>query len=351
MNNTYKEKMDCVRLSEAGKRQLIGKLTEVEEKDRARPKRVLRIGVLVAVIAGVFLITAGAVSIILPVLQNYFGESAPYVYQKNSQILNRSQTVDGWTLTLTDCVGDDNFFYMGMELMAPEGTILDEIGAGGVGMVGKDMEKGFSPGYNFKQCQVIGEDGIAIFGYINQVPDEDGADNKLRFVLWGECDTSLLGQNITLDIGELRHDVFAKTAAEFDFAGSWHFDAIKLDWADQTIRLKPNLSVPVLDTTAMLTEVTVSPISVMVYFEGEGLIGQQQRYPNSYNIADPKITLYDKKSNMMQEESGRAPFGIRTCSSADNNTGKLRIVLSYETFIDLEQLGSIEVCGVQVLMP
>ena len=46
-----------------------------------------------------------------------------YVYQKNSQILNLSQAVDGWTMTLTDCIGDDNRLYVGIEVTAPEGTV------------------------------------------------------------------------------------------------------------------------------------------------------------------------------------------------------------------------------------
>lgn len=61
----------------------------------AKPKGLFRAGLAAAVIAGLLMLTTGAVFILKPVLQTYFGASADYVYQKNSQILNLSQTVDG----------------------------------------------------------------------------------------------------------------------------------------------------------------------------------------------------------------------------------------------------------------
>lgn len=50
----------------------------------------------------------------------------------------------------------------------------------------------------------------------------------------------------------------------------------------------------------------------------------------------------------MQMERDRAPFGNRAQSGCDNDTGKLWIVESYETFIDLDALDHIEVCGVLI---
>ena len=86
-------------------------LTDVNQHT-ARPRGLFRAGLVAAVIAGLLMLTAGAVFLLKPVLRTYFGESAAYVYQKNSQILNLSQIVDGWTMTLTDCVGDDNRLYV-----------------------------------------------------------------------------------------------------------------------------------------------------------------------------------------------------------------------------------------------
>lgn len=311
----------------------------------ARPGRAVRTGVAAAAVAALLLVAVGAAALLKPVLQTYFGESYAYVYQKNSQILNLSQTVDGWTMTLTDCVGDDNRLYVGMEVTGPEGAVLDAKGgsAGGLGV--KDLEQGFQLPYKIEKTTISVGDGAQrpMGWYIHQVPDDSETDNHLRFVLWMNCRESLDGNTLSLTMSGIRHgDEIC------DFDGSWTFEDIKLDLADQSIRLEPQVTVPVLDTTATLTELTVSPVSITLCFRGEGLIGQDQRYPNGQNIANPTIVLYDQEGNVMQMESQYAPFGSRAGSGSDNTTGELRIVQGYETFIDLEALDHIEVCGVDI---
>lgn len=321
-----------------------------EQRPGLRQKRAVRTGVVAAAVAGLFLLLAGAVLLVAPVLRTYFGDNASYVYEKNSQILNLSQTVDGWTMTLTDCIGDDQFLYIGTELTAPEGTILDADGGGAGGLGCKDIEAGFEPGYEFEDSRITVEDGAGrpMAWYFNQVPDENGSDNHLRFVLWVSCSTPLDGKSITLEISKLFHGGSPLDGtAEYDFDKTWTFHDVRMDLADQTIRLEPNVTVPVLDTTATLTKLTVSPLSVMAYFEGEGLIGQNQRYHNGYNLTDPTVVLYDQQGNVISMESKYAPFGSRGGDS-DNEAGKLKIVQAYEGFIDLDDLGSVEVCGVSI---
>lgn len=301
------------------------------DRRAARPRGLFRAGLAAAVIAGLLILTTGAVFILKPVLQTYFGEAAAYVYQKNSQILNLSQTVDGWTMTLTDCIGDDNRLYVGIEVTAPEGITLNE--------------QGYPLPYGIEEIDIDVSDGAQHPGawYINQVPDDSETDNHLRFVLWMNCHGSLDGNTISLVLGRISHG-----NGVCDFDGSWTFRDIKLDLADQSIRLEPQATVPVLDTTATLTELTVSPVSITLCFQGEGLIGQCQRYPNGTNITDPTIVLYDHEGNIMQLETRHAPFGSRAGSGDNNTTGELRIVQSYETFIDLEALDHIEICGVSI---
>lgn len=300
-------------------------------RNTARPRGLFRVGLAAAVIAGVLMLTTGAVFLLKPVLRTYFGESTACVYQKNSQILNLSQTVDGWTMTLTDCIGDDNRLYVGIEVTAPEGTVL--------------MEQGAPLPYGIEEIDIDVGEGARHPGawYISQIPDDSETDNHLRFVLWMNCQESLDGKNLSLTLGKLSHG-----NGVCDFDGSWSFQDIQLDLADQSIRLEPQVSVPVLDTTATLTELTISPVSITCCFRGEGLIGQRQRYPNGTNITDPAIALYDHAGNVMQLETRRAPFGSRAGSGDNNATGELRIVQGYETFIDLEALDRIEICGVDI---
>ena len=301
------------------------------DRHAARPGGLFRAGLAAAVIAGLLMLTTGAVFLLKPVLQTYFGESASYVYQKNSQILNLSQTVDGWTMTLTDCIGDDNRLYVGIEVTAPKETAL--------------AEQGSPLPYWIEEIDIdVSEDARHPGAwYISQVPDGSETDNHLRFVLWMNCQESLDGKSLSLTLGKLSHGNGA-----CDFEGSWSFRDIRLDLADQSIRLTPNISVPVLDTTATLTELTVSPVSITATFQGEGLIGQTQRYPNGQNVTEPTLVLYDQEGRVMELDSQYAPFGSRAGSGSNNETGELRIVQSYETFIDLDALDHIEVCGVSV---
>lgn len=351
MSSVYHNKMDRMCLSASGKQILVAALATAGEKPVPRPRRVLRTGLLVALIAGLLTLAAGAALLMAPVLRTYFGESGQYVYQKNSQILNLSQTVDGWTMTLTDCVGDDNRLYIGMEVTASEGTVLDAQGAWGAGLGVRDVDSGYNIPYQFAQEMISVEAGTEkpMAWYVNQIPDESETDNHLRFILWANCREPLDGKCISLTVSKIYHGGSTSDGtAIYDFDGAWSFQDIKLDLADQSIRLKPNLSVPVLDTTAILTELTVSPISVMVYFEGSGLIGQQQRYPNGFNIEVPTIVLYDKQGKVMPLQSRYAPFGSRAGSGSNNETGELKIVQGYETFIDLDALDRIVVCGVSI---
>lgn len=315
------------------------------DRSAARPRGLFRAGLAAAVIAGLLILTTGAVFLLKPVLQTYFGESTAYVYQKNSQILNLSQTVNGWTMTLTDCIGDDNRLYVGIEVTAPEGTSLNAKGGSAAGLGVKDLDQGFRLPYRIEDIGIAVGDGAQrpMAWYINQVPDNSETDNHLRFVLWMNCRESLDGKPLSLTLGQISHG-----GGACDFDGSWTFQNIRLDLADQSIRLQPQVPVPVLDTTATLTELTISPVSITLYFQGEGLIGQGQRYPNGTNITDPTIVLYDHEGNVMQIETQYAPFGSRAGSGDNNTTGELRIVQGYETFIDLEALDHVEICGVDI---
>ena len=57
----------------------------------------------VAALIGVLVLSVGAAVTVSPVLRSYFGDSA--AYQQSAAELGQSVTKDGWTVTLTDCVG------------------------------------------------------------------------------------------------------------------------------------------------------------------------------------------------------------------------------------------------------
>ncbi|MFQ7854836.1 MAG: DUF4179 domain-containing protein [Flavonifractor plautii] len=127
MDRRYREELEQVRLTEESKRELVralearrelaaegtgqkDALLEPYRRGGGRPDR--RAGVV-----------GGGGGDRLPVLRSYFGDSA--AYQQSAAELGQSVTKDGWTVTLTDCVGDDRNLWFGLEIAGPEGTVLD----------------------------------------------------------------------------------------------------------------------------------------------------------------------------------------------------------------------------------
>ena len=118
----YKDLFDQVHASEALRmevKSMTGK-AKAGGRRRATARQIVLIAAVIALLgtAAVAAVVAG------PTLRNHlFGEGTPY--DRSSAPVGKSVTVDGWTATITDCVGDDCTVYLGIEVEAPEGTVLD----------------------------------------------------------------------------------------------------------------------------------------------------------------------------------------------------------------------------------
>jgi len=340
---------EAPRFTPEGRQALLDALTAAPAAAETplRPRRGLR-GALVAA-AAVCLLTVGAaaVAISLPVLREHFGGGAGY--EQSSTLIGKSVTTEGWTMTLTDCVGDDRYLILGFELEAPEGTVL---------------ERG---DYRPRRDKPIFSGGVSARAWDwRQLPDEDSTDNRLRFGLWIEHiqdelgDPSLNGQTMELVIEDLTYpiDTAANTWEEAVlFRGSWDFGSLVISYPDRTLRMDPDLPVTVLDVPARITHVEVSPIGVDVWFEGDALKGHDGRYPwPGQCFQEPEITLYDKDGNPLEPDY-YTPFGIRGGSGCNGNPKVaeddpgpyfLNIIQSYGYLLDMDNLDHIDICGVSI---
>ena len=242
---------------------------EQEENMTSQTKRKIKkiSGGMIFGIAAAVMMTVGALAaVISPGLHNWFDTATPgasEVLEDGIYRLNRSETFNGWTVTLGECVGDDSSVYIWVDIAAPEGTVL------------APPENGyFHIVYN-----IPGKGGTNM----TQLPDEDPTDNVISCLIQHNAqneDGSLRGETVTIQIDPIidcwwtdrlteqaqRHEGSELTAAIRDHM--WVFKDVKLDFPDQTLCLEPNVEVPWLDGTATLTRLEVSPLTVRVELEG-----------------------------------------------------------------------------------
>lgn len=361
---SYREELDQVRLTEESKRALAESLGRC--KARAQPEirsRRLTVGAgrIAAAAAVVCLLVTGAVAVVAasPTLRDQvFGESAGY--EQSSAFIGKSVEYDGWTVTITDCVGDDVDIYMGLEVAAPEGTVLEH----GSYQFGYRNGKFGDIDLTFPDM----EDGRQNWG-IRQLPDDDPTDNKLSFMLHSGNfldEASYNGQRMRLKIYDLCRVWFDVERQETVYDpvcnGTWDFGEMTVSFPDSTIYLKPNVPVTTLDVEAVITEIQISPINVLVRIEGDALKGHHSWVPKDapdgcYSCIDyQEIILYSEDGSTVSADYLRAGSGCWGGEANVDEEGRLLIRRGYSLpvneiitkLVDVDSLTAISVCGVMI---
>ena len=347
MEKQYRSELQQIYFTEESKKILIQNLNTSQSK-KSKNIHIPRFSA-VAVCVFLMLLSTTALAIGFPILKTYFKGNG---YEQSATLLGKSVIQEGWTLTLTDCVGDDRYLYFGIEVAAPKGIVLDE-------------EDYRLEDYDFS---VLGMDDYVMAWHLTQVPDDNKKDNIIRFILWiqgGYYKDTFNNKTIELNFKNIYHvgewnEVEESREKLYDLKAEWHFDSVKMNYPDNMIRLQPNSEVDVLDVKATLTNLEVSPIGVMVTIEGDELKGHHQWVPKDapdgwYSCNDePTINLYDKEGNLLEPDEMSAPFGVRAGSGCwggspkNDEEGKLKIVQSYGYLIDMDSLDYIEVCGIKI---
>lgn len=358
---SYKAELDRVRLTEESKRALAESLRcrRTVERQEIKSRRLgLGAGRIAAVAAVVCLLVTGAVAGVVasPTLRDLvFGESAGY--EQSSTFIGKSVENHGWTVAITDCVGDDIDIYMGLELTAPEGTILGE----------GDYQFGHDPS-DFDLSFSDREIGYQNWG-IRQLPDDDPTDNKLNFMFHSGNfldGGSYNGQRMQLkiyDLYKIWYDAEKQETVETPVCGgAWDFGEMTVSFPHSTIYLEPNVPVTTLDVEATITEVTISPISVQVRIEGDALKGHHAWVPKNapdgyYGCIDyQEITLYSEDGSTVTADYLRPGSGCWGGEADTDDDGMLLIRRTYSRsvngvitkLVDVDSLTAISICGVMI---
>ncbi len=257
----YKAELDRIRLTAESRKALAESLSRRGSAERSKPRRLTagarRISAIAAVVCLLSALSVAAVAQVAgnPTLGNAFtGDQEGY--DQSSGFIGRSVENDGWTVTITDCVGDDFQAYLGVEVTAPEGTVLDaeyyEM------CVDNEYDREYSGSSK---------------GLLYSLPDDDPTDNKIRLTYgWYTSNGVSNHLNMKLKLVDLteNHGYLWdewKWDRRLVKEGVWDFGWISVDYADNAIRLSPMVEIPE-SGGLVLSEVVISPVGLYIHFCG-----------------------------------------------------------------------------------
>ena len=289
--------------------------------------------------------------------------------------LNRSETYNGWTVELTDCIGDDTNGYVWVEVTAPEGTVLQP-----------------PEGGQFCSMYYLDSPEDHFGRNITALPDSDPQDNCISFCLeLNSLDGNLRGQTVDFTLEPIVDVWWTDSGTEYaaQHNGSelteairdhtWVFEDVVLDYPDQAVRLTPNLEVPYMDGTATLTKIEITPLTTTVRIEGgscydhHGRAAAEAAGSKIPVSSDPdtwfdcwhalETTLVMKDGTILEppEWCGKGGSSCQDGVSSDTYTGVpyVQKAFQYATnsnlipprVIDPSQVDYILVCGVRIDLP
>lgn len=239
------------------------------------------------------------------------GEEEEALVSQAGQDLGMSAAAEGWTITASQVLGDRTQMRVLLDVTAPEGTVLEE------GNYRLELPM-LDPSVTFT---------------IDNVEDEDPADNKLSFVLATIKARDYRGQRVKLHIGGISR--YRKYTIEELDAGASPLDVDKLvtgdfdlafdvDYRDPSVTYKPGAEVETSYGRVKVEEVVLSPLSIYVKLSGEGTVPNPGRTqvgtgapgltagePEFYTITDgmlagetPTFEVRDRNGNVILARTG-----------------------------------------------
>ena len=236
--------------------------------------------------------------------------------------LGLSQTLPGGTVTLEGVLGDDYCIYVPFTVEAPEGQVLDG-----------------TLDYGFDNCTLYSDASDGMVQHMEMLPDDDPADNKLRFVMMASSSKPLRGKMAEATVWNLfsyptdtsrLHDEDASVPGRFEFS-------FRLDYEDR--------SVVVCDQNTdvglgwPLARLELSPVSV--YLELDGLPENEMNpaFDTSIVLIGADGSRQEIVSDWDHEQTGE---GIPSLSFSQDEKA-VRMLLRA---IDPAQYAAVEVNGV-----
>lgn len=256
MDRRFKQAMETVRMSEECRARIRGALEERSQlQEQPAGRTVRKRARLVVVIAVMLLLLIGSAlaAVWNANLLRYFQNQTPNSPDGLATFfhpLQASETAGGWTATVEECIGDEDWVFLWLTLTAPEGTRLPEL----------EKNESF-----FLQWWAEALDTDSYF-VRDMVFDGVPGDNHISFALGIGPEFSPMGKTISLTVGPLEwYSHQQKWETLWD--GEIVLENLVLDYSDTTTHLTPETEIPFLGQTLILTELAVSPFRIEASYQ------------------------------------------------------------------------------------
>ena len=265
-----------------------------------RRKSLLRLpaAALIAIITALILALAAGATVLFDlddVLRDFLGisESQSDLLRDSVMEINKSQTIDGMTVTLRQAFGDAHTVYVLAEVYVPKGITLE----GRLqGLVAEIDTKNNGGSYSFTKINV----------------DED---NRIQsYLITIVSDKKIIGRNLTLSFSTYVSLPYVERLVD----GVWDFK-FKLNYADTARVFSLN------DTRGelIIRDVTITPASIMISVEG---------------LSSDDLSL-DEFSVILDD--GCKPELIRYQYLGQGNVNSKRVINIYGKFVNVIDVDSV----------
>ena len=338
----------------------------------ARPRRRIRsrwaiaAGLAAALLigGGTAAIATGAISVPLPAaVADLFG-GAPAdtkIVDKVGRPVGATATSNGVTVTADAIVGDASNIKVLYTVARDDGKPFD-IPASATSKDGLLMV-----GFDFPSSIIDGTSGMGGGSYFY---DADPTDNKIQYVEeWSvDADSSLIGKTMRVDLRDLKvysgtveantgneesGDQSANPAAAGDILakGEWKL-SFKIDYEDSSRLLGAGVKLSQGGMSATVDKASISPVGFTIEYTVDGVIDDSKMGSNGMMSDEANAELekfYDQDYVIMMKDGSTIETSNTGGSShKEGNTERVKRGFFFDRIIDVDQVASVTVNGVEL---
>lgn len=239
-------------------------------------------------------------------------------------------TDNGVTVRSRQMVGDGHRLYLLMDVIAPEGTVLDA----------ENDTFGQPFGY------VDGNDGL---GYsFERLADDNPGDNKISMILSLDGSEDIVGHDLHLDLTDLKRYSSAKQDYETLFTGNWKL-TVPINYTNQAEKHEIGKTIAYKGGELVFEDMEISPLSLNVNVSGSIIkqIDKNLAGAESGELPEDTFMGLDDYENLKITLKDGNVVNMRGAGSSGSH-GEMTINYEFEKMIELDNIQSISFDGNEI---
>ncbi len=303
------------------------------KRERSAPAKRTKLAILAAAMTVLLTTTAFAAGLggldasFLRFLSPSSSEQAEYL-SNGAYAIDKQTSNENGTLIVKQAIGDGNLTYILMDFIAPENTVLD------------------AARYRFENPHTTTDESFHGTGF-QLLDDGNPNDNKISLVMSIMTENSLQGQSARFRFTDLQAADPYPGLFRTVLPGDWEV-SFKLDFKAYSSVYQPDKRINLYGYEAVLTSVSVSPISIALKIEskflkeiGEASGERREIGPNQYADEYPVTVRYKDGTS----ETTGIFTGIRL---SDLLSGRMLTIKTFEQVINDKEIASVVFFGAEV---